>query len=205
MNEPWNSLFRTWINFWLIHWKDWCWSWNSKTLATSCEELTHWKRPWCWEGLGAGGEGDDRGWDGWMASPTRCTWVWVDSGSWWWTGRPGVLRFMGLQSRTRLSDWTELNFISRIQSFEIPSSCCITGDGICPSSSYAQPLSLLLPETNWWGFVQSPVFSVPILPAEATWYHFQILLILSQGKKGLGINFQLSKMQDQLTFISQFR
>ena len=57
--------------------------------------LTHWKRPWCWEGLGAGGEGDDRGWDGWMASPTRWTWVWVNSGSWWWTGRPGVLWFMG--------------------------------------------------------------------------------------------------------------
>ena len=47
-----------------VHWKDWCWSWNSSTLATSCKELTHWKRPWCWEGLGAGGEGDDRGWDG---------------------------------------------------------------------------------------------------------------------------------------------
>ena len=47
-----------------IHWKDWCWSWNFNTLATWCEELTHWKRPWCWEGLGAGGEGDDRGWDG---------------------------------------------------------------------------------------------------------------------------------------------
>ena len=51
--------------------KDWCWSWNSSTLATWCEELTHWKRPWCWERLRAGVEGDDRGWDGWMASPTR--------------------------------------------------------------------------------------------------------------------------------------
>ena len=67
------------------------------TLATSCEELTHWKRLWCWDGLGAGGEGDDRGWDGWMASPTWWTWVWVNSGSWWGTGRPGVLRFMGSQ------------------------------------------------------------------------------------------------------------
>ena len=66
-------------------------------------------RLWCWEGLRAGGEGDDRGWDGWMASPTRWTWVSVNSGSWWWTGRPGVLQFMGLQSRTWLSDWTELN------------------------------------------------------------------------------------------------
>ena len=78
-------------------WKEWCWSWNSSTLATSCEELTHWKRLWCWEGLRAGGEGDDRGWDGWTASLTRWTWVWVNSGSWWWTGRPGMLRFMGWQ------------------------------------------------------------------------------------------------------------
>ena len=92
------------------HWKDWCWSWNSNTLAIWCEELTHWKRPWSWERLRAGGKGDDRGWDGWMASPTRWTWVWVNSACWWWTGRPGVLRFMGSQSRTRLSDWTELNW-----------------------------------------------------------------------------------------------
>ena len=85
---------------------------------TSCEELTYWKRPWCWEGLGAGGEGDNRGWDGWMASLTQWAWVWVNSRSWWWTGRPGVLRFMGSQSRTRLSDWTELNepqVVRRIQ------------------------------------------------------------------------------------------
>ena len=64
-------------------------------------------------GLGAGGEGDDRRWDGWMASPTRWTWVWVNSRSWWWTGRPGVLRFMGSQRvgqdwATELN-WTELN------------------------------------------------------------------------------------------------
>ena len=92
-----------------VHWKDWCWSWNSNTLATSWEELTHWKRPWCWEGLGAGGEGDDRGWDGWMASPTWWKWVWVISGSWWWTGRPGVLRFMGSQ-RVGHNWVTELNW-----------------------------------------------------------------------------------------------
>ena len=66
-----------------IHWKDWCWSWNSSTLATWCEELTHWKRLWRWERLKAGGEGDHRGWDSWMASPTQWTWVWVSSGSWW--------------------------------------------------------------------------------------------------------------------------
>ena len=80
-----------------VHWKDWSWSWNSNTLATSCKELIHWKSPWCWEGLGPGGEGADRGWDGWMASPIQWAWVWVNSGSWWWTGRPGVLRFMGSQ------------------------------------------------------------------------------------------------------------
>ena len=69
----------------------------SSTLATSCEELTHWKRLWCWEGLGARGEGDNRGWDGWMASLTWWTWISVNFRSWWGTGRPGVLWFMGLQ------------------------------------------------------------------------------------------------------------
>ena len=73
------------------------------------QELTHWKRPWCWEGLGAGGKGDYREWDGWMASPTWWTWVWVNSGSWWWTGRPGMLRFVGSQRVGH--DWaTELNW-----------------------------------------------------------------------------------------------
>ena len=76
-------------------------------LASWCEELTHWKRPWCWEGLKAGGEGDDRGWNGWMASVTWWPWVWASSRSWWWTGKPGVLQSMGLQ-RVR-HDWaTEL-------------------------------------------------------------------------------------------------
>ena len=85
-----------------------CWSWNCNTLATWCEEWTHLKRPWCWERLRAGGEGDDRGWDGWRASPTHQTWVWVTSRSWWWTGRPGMLRCMGLQRVGH--DWvTELN------------------------------------------------------------------------------------------------
>ena len=89
-----------------VHWRDWCWSWNSSTLATWCKELTHWKRPWCWERLRARGEGDDRGWDGWMASLTQWTWVWVDSGSWWWTGRPGIHGVS--KSQTWLSNWTEL-------------------------------------------------------------------------------------------------
>ena len=99
-------------------WKEWCWSWNSSTLAISCEELIHWKRLWCWEGLGAGGEGDDRGWDGWMASLTRWTWIWVNCRSWWWTGRPGVLRFMGSQRVGH--DWaTELNWTFCLISWRI--------------------------------------------------------------------------------------
>ena len=71
--------------------------WKWPIFGHLMQEPTHWKRPWCWERLKAGGEGDDRGWDGWMASPTRWTWVWVSSGSWWWTGKPGMLQSMGLQ------------------------------------------------------------------------------------------------------------
>ena len=92
--------------------EDWCWSWNSNTLATWCEDLTHWKRPWCWEKLKAGGEGDDRGWDGWMASLTQWAWIWVSSGSWGWTEKPGVLQCMVLQ--TVRHNWvTELNWTER--------------------------------------------------------------------------------------------
>ena len=71
--------------------------WNFNTFSTWCKELTHWKRPWCWERLKVGGEGDDRAWDGWMASLTRWIWVWASSRSWWWTGKPGMLQSMGLQ------------------------------------------------------------------------------------------------------------
>ena len=84
---------------------------NSSTLATSCKELTRLKRPWCWEGFGTGGKGDDTGWDGWMASRTRWAWIWVNSSRrWWWTRRPGVLRFMGSQ-RVGHNWATELNWV----------------------------------------------------------------------------------------------
>ena len=89
---------------------------NSNTLAAWCKELTHWKRPWCWERLKSGGEGDNRRWDGWMASPTQWMWVWVNSGSWWWTGRLGVLQSIGLQRAGR--DWvTELNWLMITRGF----------------------------------------------------------------------------------------
>ena len=93
-----------------IHWKDWCWSWNSNTLATWCEELTHWKTPWCWERLKVGGEGDNRGWDGWMASPTQWIWVWASSGSCWWPGKLDMLQSIGSQ-RVGHNCMTELNWI----------------------------------------------------------------------------------------------
>ena len=86
-----------------------CWHWSYNTLATWCKDLTHWKRPWCWERLKAGGEGDDRGWDGWMSSLTQWKWVWASSRSWWWTGKPGVLQSVGTQRAEHdwWLNWTE--------------------------------------------------------------------------------------------------
>ena len=78
-----------------------CWRLNlipgsgTNYFATWCEETTHWKRPWFWERLKVGGAGDDRGWDGWMASLTQWTWVWVGSRSWWWPRKPDMLQSMG--------------------------------------------------------------------------------------------------------------
>ena len=110
-----------------IHWKDWRWSWNSSTLATWCEELTHLKRLWCWEILKAGGEGDNRAWGGWIASLTQWTWVWVNSRSWWWTGRPGMLQSMGSQ-RVGHNWATELKEASWGESF------LILGSGVIVAS-----------------------------------------------------------------------
>ena len=100
-----------------IHWKVWYWSQNSNTLATWCEELTQWKRPWCWERLKAE-EKDSKGWDGWMASLTHWRWIWVNFGSWWWTVRPGVLSPWGLK---------ELDTIERLNLTEVQvSQLCLT-------------------------------------------------------------------------------
>ena len=112
-----------------IHRKDWCWSWNANPLATWMEELTHLKRPCCWERLKAGGEGDDRGCDGWMSSPTWSTWVWASSGSWWWTGKPGILKSTGSQRvrhdwATELN-WTDLKDTRKRQGIEIIRYCTV--------------------------------------------------------------------------------
>ena len=108
------------------------------TWVTWCKELTHLKRPWCWETLKAGGEGDVRGWDGWMASPIQWTWVWVNSESRWWTGRPGVLRFAGLQSWTRLS-WPDL-----VNSLVCCCSCWVASVVSDPVRPHRQPPTGLL-------------------------------------------------------------
>ena len=132
------------------------------------QELTHWERPWCWEGLRAGGEGDNRGWDGWMASPTCWTWVWVDSGSWWWTGRPGVLRFIGSQrvghDWAAGLDWTESNLgfpggsvvkDPPANAGDIGDAGSITGSGRFPGGGNGNPLQSSTLENfmdrgTWW-------------------------------------------------------
>ena len=90
-----------------VHWKDWLWNWNSNPLAIWCKELTHLKRPWCWERLRAGGEVDHRGLNVWMASPTQWIWVWVNSGvgedrEAWHAAVHGIAK-----SQTWLNDWTD--------------------------------------------------------------------------------------------------
>jgi len=129
-----------------IYWKDWCWSCNSNTLATWCEELTYLKRPWCWERLKAGGEGDNRRSDGWMASLTQWTWVWADSGRWWRTRKPGVLQSMRSQRGPShvTKDMTEwLNNKNLLQ--QLP-------DLIKTSS---------LLSSTFWLFITSPLLSLP--------------------------------------------
>ena len=115
-------------------------------------ELTHWKRPWRWEGLGAGGKGKDRGWDSWMASPTQWTWVWVDSRSWWWTGRPGMLRFMGSQRVGH--DWaTELNWTEEkkdLISKQLPFLTCLVVPWKTSFKSLVFIQTWTLPILNTW-------------------------------------------------------
>ena len=152
-----------------IHWKDWCWSWNSITLATWCEELTHLKRPWCWERLKAGVEGDDRGWDGWMASLTQWTWVWVNSRSWWWTGRPGMLRFRGSQRVGH--DWAEPTECSSVLNDRLPLSPACPGS---PSTCF--PLHFPLEQS--WNF---PVLTL-LLPGSTfgccfVWFSYALFLL----------------------------
>ena len=89
------------------HWKNWHWSWGSHTLATWCKELTHWKRPWCWERLRLG-EGSNRGWDGWMPSLTQWTGVWANTQRQWRTGKPDMQQSVVTKNWTQLKEWTTM-------------------------------------------------------------------------------------------------
>ena len=127
------------------------------------------EKTWCWERLKAGGEGDNRGWDGWMASPTQWTWVWVNSRRWWWTGKPGVLWSMGLQRIGH--DWltklnlTELMALSIKNLPAIQETMCsahdlgsIPGLGRSPGEANGNPLQSSCLENPmdrgaWWAMV----------------------------------------------------
>ena len=125
--DPTSSLYRKSVLN--IHWKDWCWNWNSNTLATWFEELTHLKISWCWERLKGEGDGDDREWDGWMASPGWWTWVWASSWRWWWTAKPGVLHAVHgvTKSVTWLTNWTELMMLPVVcHQFSSFTQSCLT-------------------------------------------------------------------------------
>ena len=154
------------------------WSWNSNTLATWCEELTHWKRPWCWERLRAREEGDDRGWDGWMASLTQWTWVWVDSRSWCWTGRPGLLWFMGSKESdmTKWLNWTELILVK------------LTQTSTCPNNS-----NLNFTLQNWFGTLSRMliklIFWVRKEKRKIYWnYMYRIQWVKEKKKKALNFS-----------------
>ena len=127
-------------------------NWSFNTLTTWYKELTHWKRPWCWERLKAGGEGDDRGWDGWIVSQTWWTWVWESSRSWWWTGKPGVLQSMGSQ-RVRHNWATELNTYTWIHtSLYACAHLCMHMHVYTCTHLYVHAHNILPPTMCWvWG------------------------------------------------------
>ena len=129
-----------------IHWKDGCWGWNSNTLATWCEELTYLKRPWCWEKLKAGREGDNRGLDGWMASLTWWTWVWADSRNWWWTGKPGMLQSVGV---TELDTTEQLNWTHCTHSYTLTMSLAL-------AKCFVPSITLIL-IASLWGNCDVPI------------------------------------------------
>jgi len=158
-----------------IHWKGWCWSWSSNTLSTWCKELTNWIRLWCWERLKAGGVGDGRGWDGWIASLTQWTWVWASSGSQWRTGKPGVLQSMG--SQRDMTEWLNNNNMILHKQNRVPASVAGKDSGYsyrtgrtkgggtggtcpCPLSWTSTELRLLVVDT--WGSLLGPFSALDV-------------------------------------------
>ena len=188
-----------------IHWKDWYWNWSSNTLATWCEELTHWKRPWCWERLKVGGEGDDRGWDSWMSSPTQLTWVWVNSRSWWWTRRPCKLQSWTRHSVAELDttewlDWTEL-IDELLFSHSVCPPLCDPMGWCMPGSPILHHLPKLTQTPIHWlsdAIEQSNPLSSPSPPAFNLSQHQDHLLMswpLPQAAKVLELQLQHQSFQ----------
>ena len=163
----------------------------AQSCLTLCDTMIHHQLPesrsCCWEGFGAGGGGDARGWDGWMASPTRWEWVWVNSGSWWWTERPGVLQFMGSQRVGH--DWaTELNWTEpnpcplsqwchpAISSPVVPFSSCLQS---FPTSGSFQMSQLF----TSGGQIIGVSASTSVLPMNTQGYFCLIINLLTSGTK----------------------
>ena len=153
--------------------------WSSNTLATWCEESTHWKRPWCWERSKAGGEEDDTGWDGWMASPTLWTWVWADSRRHWRTGNPGMLQSMGLQRVKH--DWeteqdhTYIPSLMSLPPFRLPPgyqraqdwASCVTQQFLPNYPSYTDNEYMLMLLSPFISLSPSPTVSTSPFPTSA--------------------------------------
>ena len=137
------------------------WSWHSNTLVTWWEELTHLKRPWRWQRLRAGAEGDNRGWYGWIASPTQWTWVWVNSRSWWWAGRPCMLRFMGSQRVGQWLNWTESS-VGKESACNAADPILIPGRGRSAGEGIGYPL-----QYSWASLVAQVVKNLPAM--RETW------------------------------------
>ena len=148
------------------------------------------KRPWFWERLRAGGEGDDRGWDGWMASLTQRTWVWVNSGSWWWTGRPGMLQSVGSQRVWR--NWMTGGSDDKEFACNVTDEGSIPGSEKSPGEGNGNPLQYSLQKNSmdrgaWWATVYGVIKSGTRL---SNW-HFYFHSILSTGFLALPIVFAL--------------
>ena len=146
-----------------IHWKNWCWSWswNSNILATRWEELTHWKRPWCWERLKAGGKGDNRGWDGWIASLTQWTWVFEQVPG---VGdRQGSLACCSPWGHRVRHDWvTELNWGAEQSAWESWSYWIFTGISLIRVEIRLEP--------TFHGSMALAVSCNTVLPSKSTVY-----------------------------------
>ena len=132
-----------------IHWKDWCWSWSSIALATWHEELTYWKKLWCWESLKANGEKGSRWWGGQMASLTQQTWVWVNSRRRWRAGKPGVLQSMRWQrlGHSLVTEQQQQAYFSLVED----SKCILTAQ-LCSGGAWFLPTCTSPSSWCFWGY-----------------------------------------------------